>query len=133
LGSVIDTTVFVDAERGKLDLQTELGRRLGEWIGISAVTASELLHGVHKAPTPSVRDRRSAFVEMILGSMPVIPFDLAVARLHAQLDAELEARGEKIGAHDLMIGATALLSGHSVVTRDMRSFPRIPGLKVEKW
>ena len=65
--------------------------------------------------------------------MPVVPFDPVVARIHAQLDAELSARGEKLGAHDLQIGATALALGHSVVTRDEKSFPKIPGLKVERW
>lgn len=101
MGSLIDTTVFIDAERGKLDLEAELRRRPGDWVGLSAVTASELIHGVHRAKTPAQRSSCSAFVESILASMPVVPFDLAVARVHVQLDADLAARGEKIGAHDL--------------------------------
>jgi tRNA(fMet)-specific endonuclease VapC len=133
LGALIDTTVFIDAERGKLDLEAELRRRPGDWVGLSAVTASEPIHGVHRAKTPAQQSSRSAFVESILASMPVVPFDLAVARVHAQLDADLAARGEKLGAHDLQIGATALALGYMVVTPDLWSFPKIPGFKVEKW
>jgi predicted nucleic acid-binding protein len=133
LGSLIDSSVFIAAERGKLDLQAELQQRLGDWVGISSVTASELLHGVHRASTPDQRARREAFVEAILSSIPVVAFDLVVARVHALLDAELAARGARLGAHDLQIAATALAHGHAVATRDEKSFPKIPGLTVERW
>jgi predicted nucleic acid-binding protein len=36
-----------------------------------------------------------------------------------------------VGAHDLMIGSTAIAHGFSVAIGDQRSFARIPGLKVE--
>jgi predicted nucleic acid-binding protein len=35
-----------------------------------------------------------------------------------------------IGAHDLLIGATALCHGHAVLTADAGEFARIPGLEV---
>jgi predicted nucleic acid-binding protein len=38
-----------------------------------------------------------------------------------------------VGAHDLLIGATALATGGRVATRDLRSFPRIPGLDLVEW
>ncbi len=53
--------------------------------------------------------------------------------LHARLWASLAGKGVSIGAHDLMIAATALANGLALVTRDKRSFPRIPGLKVLLW
>jgi len=40
-------------------------------------------------------------------------------------------RNRQIGAHDLMIGATAVALGYAVLTRDRRSFPSIPGLRVD--
>lgn len=133
MGFLIDSSIFIAAERGKLDLKAELQKHLGDWLGISAVTASELLHGVHRAATPEQRAKREAYVEGILSTMPVEPFDLVVARLHAELDASLAAQGKNLGAHDLQIAATALALGHSVATRDEKSFPKVPGLKVERW
>jgi predicted nucleic acid-binding protein len=38
--------------------------------------------------------------------------------------------GRQRGAHDLLIGATAIAAGYRVATRDRRSFGRIPGLEV---
>jgi tRNA(fMet)-specific endonuclease VapC len=41
--------------------------------------------------------------------------------------------GKTIAVHDLQIAVTALVIGYQVATRDMRSFPRIPGLRFEQW
>ena len=79
-----------------------------------------------------IRARREAFVEQVLARLPVIPFDLGVARVHARIWAELAVKGINVGAHDLLIGATALATGSPVATRDTGSFPRIPGLDIVK-
>ena len=76
--------------------------------GLSAITASELLHGVHRADGAVRRGRREAFVETILTYLPVLPFTLDIARVHARLWADLQAQGEMIGSHDLD-GSFALL------------------------
>lgn len=133
MGAVIDSSVFIAAERGRLDFESVLRDYGDEPIAIAAITASELLHGVHRAVDPSHRARREAFVERLLAELPLIPFDLVVARAHARLSAELASRGSPIGAHDLLIAATALAAGYDVATRDERSFPRVPGLHVLRW
>lgn len=43
----------------------------------------------------------------------------------------LERKGVKIGAHDLIIGATAIARGDTVLTLNRRDFSRIPGLSFE--
>jgi predicted nucleic acid-binding protein len=53
-----------------------------------------------------------------------------VARVHADIWADLSDRGEAIGAHDLWIGATALAHGLGVATRNATHFQRIDGLRV---
>ena len=130
---MIDSSVFVASERGAFDLRTRLEEREGEAAAMSAVTASELLHGVHRAPSGVIKRRREALVERLLASIVVIPFDEVVARVHARLWATLAASGVNLGAHDLMIGATAMTFGWSVATRDTRSFSKIPDLQVEVW
>jgi predicted nucleic acid-binding protein len=97
---------------------------------MSAVTASELLHGVHRAATAEQRARREAYVGLVLRTVPVVPFDMAVARVHARLWAELAVAGQSIGAHDLLIAATAIARGWGLVTHNRREFDRIPGLEV---
>ena len=133
MGTLIDSSVLIAAERGRLQLEAALGGRTDEAFAIAAITASELLHGVHRAKTQSQRQRREAYVEKLLASLPVLAFDLVVARLHASLAAELASRGVSVGAHDLLIAATAAAAGYKVATHDMRSFAKIPGVELERW
>ncbi|GMU55957.1 MAG: hypothetical protein AMXMBFR33_51030 [Candidatus Xenobia bacterium] len=110
--------------------QAHLPELAGEPVALAAITASELMHGVHRADTASRRERRRAFVESILARVPVLAFDLEVARLHAQIWADLRSRGEQIGAHDMMIAATALHHELRLLTRNEREFHRVAGLEL---
>ena len=133
MGLLIDSSVLIAAERGTLDLNEKLGKELDNPVALAAISASELLHGVYRATSVNQRARRQAFVEQLLSALPVIPFDLVAARLHAELWARLAAKGIQVGAHDLLIAATAIAAGYGVATRDERSFPRIPGLTTAIW
>ena len=130
MGTLIDTSVLIAAERGQLDLSALLTTYADESFGLSAITATELLHGVHRAKTAAQRSRREAFVEGLLAQIPILPFGLIAARIHARVWAQLTSQGVTIGAHDLLIAATALAIDWQIVTCDERSFPRIPGLSV---
>lgn len=132
MGQVIDSSVLIAAERGRLDIQTALADHRDEMFAVSAITASELLHGVHRVAAGR-RGPTEAFVEGLLAKLPILPFDGMSARVHARLWAELAMAGKMVGERDLMIAATAMARGFGIVTRDERSFPRIPGLEVSRW
>ncbi|MHB8381454.1 MAG: PIN domain-containing protein [Candidatus Binataceae bacterium] len=129
MAALIDASVLIDAERGNLNFDRLVSEDSGGGYAISAVAASELLHGLWRAVSTAQRIRRRNFIEAVLARLPVVPFDLLVARVHAELTATLLARGSRVGAHDAMIAATALAHSFAVITRDLRSFPKIPGLK----
>ncbi|MGH2543510.1 MAG: PIN domain-containing protein, partial [Ardenticatenaceae bacterium] len=112
MGQLIDSSIFIALERRGQSLRTLARAAPPEPIALASITASELLMGVHRADTAARRVRRAAFVEAILTRVPVLPFDLQVARVHAQIGAELAAVGQPIGAHELIIAATALAYGY---------------------
>ena len=87
---------------------------------LSVITASELLHGVHSATQPDMRARRSAFVEGVLERFPLLAVDLACARAHAQLWADLSRAGTLIAPHDLWLAATCIAHGLTMVTGNVR-------------
>lgn len=97
---------------------------------ISVVAVSELLIGVHRADTEERRQRRSAFVEAIISGIGVLDFTLDCARMHAEIYAELTKKGQLIGAHDLIIAATARYHDFSILTDNVEEFSRVPGLRV---
>jgi predicted nucleic acid-binding protein len=124
---LLDSSVLIAVERGHLDLKRFFKQFENESFAVSAVTASEILHGLHRSDIAR-RVTREAFVEAILQDIPILPFDLVAARIHARLWADLMSKGVTIGPHDLLIAATALTAGARIATRDERSFRRIPGL-----
>ena len=93
------------------------------------ITVSELLHGVHRA-RGARRTRRRAFVEHLLARLDAVPITEPVARVHAEIWAQLAGKGAVIGSHDLWIAATALAHGFGVATRNDRNFGRVRGLRV---
>ncbi len=132
-GTLIDSSVLIAVERGLIDPAALDEEDDDQPLAIAAITASALLHGVHRLKGAVARTRAERFVERILAAIPVIPFDLHIARVHARIDAELSAAGTRIGDGDLMIGATAVWLDYRVATRDLRSFPKIKGLPFVRW
>jgi predicted nucleic acid-binding protein len=133
VGTLIDTSVLIAVQRGQLDPAQLADEDEDEAVAIAAITASELLHGVHRLSSAVSRTRAERFVERLLAGIPVVAFDLDVARVHARLDAELSATGAAVGDADLMIAATAVWLDYRIATRDLRSFPKIAGLDVVRW
>jgi len=133
VGTLIDTSIFIAVERGQLDPARLAAEADDEAVAMAAITASELLHGVHRVKGAVARARAERFVEHLLASVAVMPFDLDVARTHARLDAELAAAGKAVGDADLQIAATAVWLDYRIATRDLRSFPRIKGLDLVRW
>ena len=128
MGLIIDTNVFVRAERSRASIDFRQWEEYDE-VFISAITCSELLVGVHKADTIERRIKRAAFVEAILEAIPVLVFDKEVARVHAQLMSTFP-KAMTVGAHDLIIGATAIKHGFPVLTANTEEFSRMAGLSV---
>jgi tRNA(fMet)-specific endonuclease VapC len=125
---LIDTDLLVDLERGVANPEVE--NAIGdEDRAISVITVSELLHGVHRA-SGAQRTRRRAFVEHLLAGMRAIEITEQIARVHADIWAQLAAKGHLIGAHDLWIAATAVAHGMGLATGNAGEFQRVPGLRV---
>jgi tRNA(fMet)-specific endonuclease VapC len=133
MGALIDTSSLIAAGRGELDLEKILRDSFDEDVAIAAITASELLHGIHRLKGGIKQAKAERFVEQLLDRLPVMSFDLAAARVHARLGSDLAAKGTPVGAHDLIIAATAVSIDFDVATRDLRSYPRISGLTVRRW
>ena len=129
MGLMVDTNVFIALERRGDPVD------LSRWdptegIFISAVTVSELLMGVHRADNETRRDRRSEFVEAIVQGVSVLDFTTDIARRHAEIHAHLMSEGQLIGAHDLMIAATAFHHDLTLLTDNVGEFRRIADLEV---
>ena len=124
---LLDTTFLIDAERDGSDLDVVLDDE--DDVAVAAITVAELLVGVELA-SDEYRAEREAFVDDIISSLPVIPYDLSVAAEHAKLLAAVKTVGRPRGAHDLVIAATARATNRTVVTADAAAFDGLPGVRV---
>ena len=69
MATLIDTSVLIAAERGELDLDARLDSdpdAADEEVAIAAISASELLHGVHRLRAGVRRARVETRVEGLL-------------------------------------------------------------------
>ncbi len=131
MGVILDTSFLIEAERRELEVSRFVEDGKEQVFGISVITVAELLHGVHRADSKRRRLKRSAYVEKVIELFPIYAFEMTMARIYAELWADLASRGIQIGAHDLIIGSTALSLGFSVATFNLRHFEKIEGLKIE--
>ena len=97
---------------------------------LSAVGLTELIHGIYRAQTAEMRLRRESFLHELLADLTVYPYTKDTAKLTGKIDGEQQRQGVVIPFGDLLIGATALSLGFSVLTANLRHFQKIPGLAV---
>jgi tRNA(fMet)-specific endonuclease VapC len=124
---ILDTTVLIAGERASASTDEVVGD--DDDVAMAAVTVAELLVGVRLADRANEPARRR-YVNALIDTIPVEPYDLEVARLHAELLAHTRAEGRRRGAHDLLIAATARRTGRTVVTADARGFAGLPQIDV---
>lgn len=124
---ILDTTVFIDAERTGRQLSRLIADE--DDVAIAAVTAAELLVGVELADEDR-RPTRAAFVRSVLDTVPIEDYGVQVARVHATLLAHVRRTGRPRGAHDLIIAATAAARDRIVVSTDSTAFDDLPGVPI---
>ncbi len=87
---ILDTTIFIDAERRGRQLNRLIADQ--DDVAMAAVTAAELLVGIELADDAR-RPTRAAFVRSVLDTVPIEDYDVQVARVHANLLAHVRHTG----------------------------------------
>jgi tRNA(fMet)-specific endonuclease VapC len=128
---MLDTNICIGLIRQK---SGPLIRRLTECepgdVGVSSITAAELVYGVRK----SARVEQNMFaLEQFLLPLEIADFDQRAAITYGAVRAALERQGNAIGSVDMLIGAHALSLDVTLVTNNTDEFQRIPDLELEDW
>lgn len=123
---LVDTTFLIDAERSGDNLDGLIDDH--DDVAIAAITLAEMRVGALLA-RGGRRASRTAFVDDLASSLPVIAYDADVAEEHALLLVEVRRQGRPRGAHGLIIAATARAVDRTIITADTRAFERLPGVE----
>jgi predicted nucleic acid-binding protein len=97
---------------------------------ISAITLAELYTWALRAKAPP---RRLQGVLDLLNDVVVLDLTPDVARRFGEIQARLLDKGQRAPPMDMLIGATALVHGLSVVTHNQQHFAKTPGLTAQDW
>lgn len=101
-------------------------------IAVPAIVVYELQYGLRRLSDAAAQPRLRALAKF-LQFMQIIDIDSNVAEHAARIRVQLEQQGTPIGAHDILIAASALSVHGQLVTRNIREFDRVQGLKVINW
>ena len=127
---MLDTNLCIRVIRDRPQAVRERFNREADGLCISTVVLMELLHGTEKSARAGHHRR---VVEDFAARLEVLAFDAPAAAHTAEIRADLERRGQPIGAYDLQIAGHARSQGLVVVTGNLDEFRRVDGLRSEDW
>ena len=126
-------------ERGQQDsvrLLTRLSEVQSAEIQTTIVTYEEQMRGwlAFAAQSNSLQKTVIAYERLqthiaVFRNVPLLPFDAIAADIYA----ELRKSRIRIGVMDLRIASIALAYDATVISRNLRDFSLVPGLRVEDW
>jgi tRNA(fMet)-specific endonuclease VapC len=130
---LLDTNILSELVRKtpRASLIDALRRTAPEMLSTSCICAMELRHGAMRTNSPG--GLWSRIESQILARLTVLDIRTEDAILAGDVLAHLWSVGKPIETEDVLIGASALSRGLTVVTHNVNRFRRIPGLKVEDW
>ena len=127
---VLDTNTLIYYFRGEGNVAANLLQIPPKDIGIPSIVVYELLVGIGKSRSPQKHTQQ---LETLLSAVNILPFGLEEAKRAAHIRVNLEQAGRPIGPYDVLIAATAMAQGASLVTHNKREFERIGQLEIIDW
>jgi len=137
---VLDTDLLTLAQRGRGEAADNLRRRMAlrrpDEVATTVVCYEEQMRGwlAYAAKAKTVVQQVEAYrrLESHLDDFKRIPL-LSFSEAAAVEFQRLRKAGMRIGTMDLRIGSIVLTGGDTLLSRNLRDFQKIPGLRVEDW
>src|SRR6266487_1197843 len=124
---LIDTDAVADWLNNRPEAIRLLPTLEPEGLAISLITYGEVYDGIYYGHGP--RTAEQAFLRFLRG-VTVLPLTRTIMKRFARIRGQLRRQGLTVQDPDLLIAATALTHGMTLVTRNLRHFQRIPDLTI---
>jgi tRNA(fMet)-specific endonuclease VapC len=127
---LLDTNVLVELRRKNPILIARLKRHPPSSLCYSVISIGEIHKGIVQHPMEKGIAMWHHWKQLLA---PFAPLDFTSEAAMTWGRLLHETRMQQVGPRDLLIAATALVNGMTVVTHNVREFNRIEGLMVEDW
>ena len=124
---LLDSDWIIDYLTGVPETVARVDALRSEGVSMSIVSLAELYEGTLYSRDPQAREAELA---SFVSAVDVLPLDDGVCRIFASERGRLRALGAPIADFDLLIGATAIRHGLTLLTNNRRHFERISGLTI---
>lgn len=129
MGFLIDTSIWVDVERGRVRPVDVAAVTEDEDVFLSPVSIAELAYGAERASTESLRQQRLAALDKLKQS-PLLRIDGATGEIFGRIAAATHKRAPGHRMQDLWLASQAIQHGLKLLTGNIKDFKDIPGLRV---
>jgi len=131
MGVIIDTSIWIDVERGKLAPADVAAVTGSEPVYLAPPVLAELEYGVRRARSADQRQKRAAAMARIR-KKPCLIVDAETGVTFGRLAADLHTAGSASGhrIQDLWLAALAVQHNLKILTQNRKDFQDIPGLAV---
>ncbi|MGH2594189.1 MAG: type II toxin-antitoxin system VapC family toxin [Anaerolineae bacterium] len=127
----MDTDTFSHVLTGQEPFATRARAYVEEMgqFSVSLITFYEALRGLKFSRAVAKLETFERFAQ----TNEIVMLDIPICRVAADLHATLRGQGKLLPDADLLIAATALARGYTLITRNLKHFQRIPDLQLENW
>ena len=122
----LDTSIIIDYLRGKGDTVDLVNNLKGKLVS-SYICLSELYEGIFRSKN---KNAETTVLEFFSGLSKTYGLNQKIAKEFGYLRKNLKQRGEIIEDLDIMIAATCIVYGLTLVTLNKKHFLRIKGLDI---
>lgn len=130
---LLDTNICIHFIKGEHDLGSKIQKVGFQSCYISSITIAELLYGVENSSPDrrsinlqKVKSLRMSFAERVISTDDCL-------EEYAKQKAQLRRIGRRVEDLDIFIGATSIVKGLILVTRNMKDFINMENIKLENW
>lgn len=123
---LIDADRLIDVNSGRPEPTHALDALRFDGLAVSIVSHGELFEGAFGFPDT---DARLARIYALLRPFKTLPLNRPIMQIFGRNRSGMRRAGNRIPDFDLHIGATAVHHGLILITRNLKDFERVPGLR----
>ena len=129
---LLDSDSFVFLLKGNTGLVTRVQAIGDASIGVATINAAEVLYGAYNSANSAQSLR---ITRALLARFQSIPLDNGIADKYGEIRADLRRNGTLIPEFDILVGASAIVSGRTLVTNNIQHLARLStyGMTLENW